>query len=227
MIPGFGSGFGLAAAGDNGDSPAPMLAISHKATADKRPRAEDDDGEEGEDSERITGGSGKRHKESEMQVNCGHRICVYILTTRQDVEASPTFSPHLPTQHGHYYRDRETHAAMMLYDNGLGSGSLGEHQVHPHSDDPPPTYNHNHNHPSSRASTVAREFSEIPESVAVQNIEMSVLEDTLGIDVNAFVSGKLDHYEANKKKWAECAPERWSVGRQGRFAFRYRGDPFC
>lgn len=149
----------------------------------------------------------------------------YTLTTRQDVETSPTFSPHAPTQHGHYYRDRETHADVMLYDNGVNSGSLDGHQAHPHSDDASPSYNQNHNHPSSRASTVAREFSEIPDPVAVQETDISALYEVLGVDMNAYVLGKLDRYEANKNKWAECTPEKWLAGGQGRFRFRCRGDP--
>lgn len=148
-----------------------------------------------------------------------------MLTTRQDVETSPAFSPNVPTQHRHYYRDRESPAAMMLYDNDLSSVSLDGHQAHPHLDDEPPTYNHNH--PSSRASTVAREFSEIPEPATVQGSELSVLEDILGVDVNAVVLAKLDQYEVKKKKWAEGTPENWSAGKEGRFGFKSCDDPSC
>lgn len=135
-----------------------------------------------------------------------------MLIAHQDVDASPTFSP----QHGHYYRDHEP-PAMMLYGNGQGSGSLGENRSHQH---PLPAYaDRNHSRPSSPASTAARGFSDMPEPAAVPENDVQVIQDILGIDINAFALGKVEQYEANKKKWAECTPEEWLAGGQGEFHF--------
>lgn len=114
----------------------------------------------------------------------------------------------------------------MIYDNGPDSGSLGEHQAHPHSDDALSSYTQNCNHPSSHASTIAHEFSKIQDPVAVEETELSMLYEVLGVDVNTVVSDKLDHYNANTQRWAECTPEEWLAGEQGRFECRHCGDPF-
>lgn len=202
--PGVAFGFGVSADAQG----SPSFALANKIGTDKRARIEDDEHtDKANDGKR---GARKRRKEDTIHVSRAWDICAQLsiktcVPVYQD-NISSAFLPHGSNQH--YYQNTPD---RMMYDS---SRDFAESQQH--MDSAPPAYtDQSHSRPSSPASCFT--YSEIPEQSFIPEVDLLSMQTVLGIDVNAFISGRMDKLEANKRKWSECTPEEWEAAGGGEF----------